>query len=71
MFRQVLSLYSFRFSVQVNPQLKHVVKPAICHALKELMGPLIDKSLRITLCVAENLCKKISLYKDKIHIKFF
>ncbi|VDN52522.1 unnamed protein product [Dracunculus medinensis] len=59
---QVLSLYSFRFSVQVNPQLKHVVKPAICHALKELMGPLIDKSLRITLCVAENLCKKISIF---------
>uniref|UniRef100_A0A915PBF7 CCR4-NOT transcription complex subunit 1 n=1 Tax=Setaria digitata TaxID=48799 RepID=A0A915PBF7_9BILA len=43
---------------QLNPQLKHVVRPAISHAIKELIGPVTERAIRIAMHVTEHICKK-------------
>ncbi|VDN01607.1 unnamed protein product [Thelazia callipaeda] len=43
---------------QFNPQLKHVVRPAISHAIKELIGPVTERAVRIAMHVTEHICKK-------------
>ncbi|VDM37677.1 unnamed protein product [Toxocara canis] len=43
---------------QMNPQLKHVVRPAISHAIKELIGPVTERAIKIAMHVTEHICKK-------------
>lgn len=43
---------------QMNPQLKHVVRPAINHAIKELIGPVTERAIKIAMHVTEHISKK-------------
>lgn len=53
--------FSFLSKFQLNPQLKHVVRPAISHAIKELIGPVTERAIRIAMHVTEHICKKVIL----------
>uniref|UniRef100_A0A914RM99 CCR4-NOT transcription complex subunit 1 domain-containing protein n=1 Tax=Parascaris equorum TaxID=6256 RepID=A0A914RM99_PAREQ len=46
---------------QMNPQLKHVVRPAISHAIKELIGPVTERAIKIAMHVTEHICKKVHI----------
>ncbi|MFH4979766.1 hypothetical protein AB6A40_006475 [Gnathostoma spinigerum] len=43
---------------QMNPQLKHIVRPAIVRAIKELIEPVTERAMKIAMHVTEHICKK-------------
>ncbi|GMT18863.1 hypothetical protein PFISCL1PPCAC_10160 [Pristionchus fissidentatus] len=43
---------------QVHPQLKQMVRVAVTHAIKELIGPVTERALKVALTVTENVIKK-------------
>lgn len=57
----------------MNPQLKHVVRPAISHAIKELIGPVTERAIKIAMHVTEHICKKVyfPFYFSTIHSQSF
>lgn len=55
---------------QVSPQLKHVIRPAITHAIKELIGPVTERAIKIAMHVTEHICKKdFSLDPDEQRLR--
>ncbi|VDP52373.1 unnamed protein product [Soboliphyme baturini] len=44
---------------QLNPPLKHIVRPAIEHAVRELLTPVADRALKVALTTTENIVKKV------------
>uniref|UniRef100_A0A914UVV1 CCR4-NOT transcription complex subunit 1 n=1 Tax=Plectus sambesii TaxID=2011161 RepID=A0A914UVV1_9BILA len=43
---------------QLNPQLKHVVRPAVDHAVKELIGPVTERAIKVAMTATEHVCRK-------------
>uniref|UniRef100_A0A915KW17 CCR4-NOT transcription complex subunit 1 n=1 Tax=Romanomermis culicivorax TaxID=13658 RepID=A0A915KW17_ROMCU len=43
---------------QLNPPLKHLVKPAVEHAVHELMMPVSDRAIKVAMTTTENVIKK-------------
>ncbi|GMS88516.1 hypothetical protein PENTCL1PPCAC_10691, partial [Pristionchus entomophagus] len=55
---------------QVHPQLKQMVKMAVAHAIKELIGPVTERALKVALTVTENVIKKdFSLNPDETQLR--
>lgn len=44
---------------QMNPQLKHVVRPAVDHAVKELIGPVTERAIKVAMTATEHVCRKV------------
>ncbi|VDL74325.1 unnamed protein product [Nippostrongylus brasiliensis] len=51
-FQQSLPLF------QLHPQMKHHVRPALTQAIKELIGPVAERALKIAMIVTETLVRK-------------
>lgn len=43
---------------QLHPHAKHLVRPAMIHAIKELIGPVTERALKIAMTVTESLVRK-------------
>lgn len=45
---------------QAHPQLKQLVRPALERAVQELLPPVVDRSIKISLTTCEQIVKKVS-----------
>ncbi|PIO68523.1 hypothetical protein TELCIR_09689 [Teladorsagia circumcincta] len=55
---------------QLHPQMKHHVRPALTQAIKELIGPVAERALKIAMIVTETLVRKdFALDPDENNLK--
>ncbi|VDP05666.1 unnamed protein product, partial [Heligmosomoides polygyrus] len=55
---------------QLHPQMKHHVRPALTQAIKELIGPVAERALKIAMIVTETLIRKdFALDPDENNLK--
>uniref|UniRef100_A0A158PCA6 DUF3453 domain-containing protein n=1 Tax=Angiostrongylus cantonensis TaxID=6313 RepID=A0A158PCA6_ANGCA len=55
---------------QLHPQIKHHVRPALTQAIKELIGPVAERALKIAMIVTETLVRKdFALDPDENNMK--
>ncbi|CAI2347811.1 unnamed protein product [Caenorhabditis sp. 36 PRJEB53466] len=55
---------------QLHPHAKHLVRPAMIHAIKELIGPVTERALKIAMTVTESLVRKdFALDPDEQNVK--
>ncbi|KJH45201.1 CCR4-Not complex component, Not1 [Dictyocaulus viviparus] len=55
---------------QLHPQMKHHVRPALTQAIKELIGPVAERALKIAMIVTETLVRKdFALDPDENNMK--
>uniref|UniRef100_A0A1I7X8P1 CCR4-NOT transcription complex subunit 1 n=1 Tax=Heterorhabditis bacteriophora TaxID=37862 RepID=A0A1I7X8P1_HETBA len=55
---------------QMHPQIKHHVRPALTLAIKELIGPVAERALKIAMTVTENMIRKdFALDPDEKNMK--
>ncbi|XGW14420.1 hypothetical protein V3C99_000603 [Haemonchus contortus] len=55
---------------QLHPQMKHHVRPALTQAIKELIGPVAERALKIAMIVTETLVRKdFALDPDEANLK--